>query len=374
MVKPLEDILVIALEQAVAAPYCTSRLADAGARVIKIERSTGDFARGYDDVVNGESAYFIWLNRGKESITLDIKKREDADLLQRMIAKADVFVQNLAPGAAERAGFASAELRKQFQTLITCEITGFASGGPSADMKAYDMLVQAETGLASITGSPEGPGRVGVSVCDIAAGMYAHAAILLALYERKQTGKGKSIETSLFDSMADWMTVPLLHQDYGGKAPERVGLSHPSVAPYAPFETKEGELIVISIQNDREWIQFANEILERPDLAEEGPYKDNIARVKNLASLEADINTVFKRYDRKTISEKLLAARIAFGRVNSVADFSAHEDLRRVQINTSHGVVQMPAPPVRFKGDETFTAAVPKLGEHSKILRSEFSK
>ncbi len=374
MVKPLENILVIALEQAVAAPYCTSRLADAGARVIKIERSTGDFARDYDDVVNGESAYFVWLNRGKESITLDIKKREDADLLQRMIAKADVFVQNLAPGAAKRAGFSSDNLRKKFQTLITCDIAGFASVGPSADLKAYDMLVQAETGLASITGSSEDPGRVGVSVCDIAAGMYAHAAILLALYERKQTGNGKSIETSLFDGMADWMTVPLLHQDYGGKAPERVGLRHPSVAPYAPFETEDGELIVISIQNDREWVQFANEILERPDLAEEGPYQDNISRVANIDALEADINAVFKRYDRKTISEKLQAARIAFGRLNSVADFSAHLDLRRVEINTPHGVVQMPAPPARVKGEKAFTAVVPKLGEHSEALRFEFNK
>jgi itaconate CoA-transferase len=372
MTKPLEGILVVAVEQAVAAPYCTSRLADAGARVIKIERDNGDFARGYDDVVNGESAYFVWLNRGKESIILDIKQTDDAALLQRMIAKADVFVQNLAPGAAVRGGFGSDLLREKYPSLITCDISGYASDGPSADMKAYDMLVQAETGLASITGSPDEPGRVGVSVCDIAAGMYAHSAILLALYERQQTGLGKAIETSLFDGMADWMTVPLLHQDYGGKAPGRVGLRHPSVAPYAPFETKDGELIVISIQNNREWVQFAKEILERPELAEDGPYKDNISRVANLAALETDIGAVFKLYSRVEMSEKLLAARVAFGRVNSVADFAAHEDLRRMDLDTPHGPAQIPAPPARIKGEAPLTAKVPGLGEHSKSLRAEF--
>ncbi len=372
--KPLEDILVVAVEQAVAAPYCTSRLADAGARVIKIERPSGDFARDYDDVVNGESAYFVWLNRGKESITLDIKASEDAALLQRMIAKADVFVQNLAPGAAVRAGFGSDELREKYPALITCDISGYASDGPSAEMKAYDMLVQAETGLASITGSPDQPGRVGVSVCDIAAGMYAQAAILLALYERQKTGLGKAIETSLFDGMADWMTVPLLHQDYGGNAPKRVGLRHPSVAPYAPFETKDGALIVISIQNNREWAQFAEEILERPELAEKGPYIDNMSRVANLEALEADIAAVFKRYSREELSEKLLTARVAFGRVNSVADFSAHADLRRMEISTPSGRAKIPAPPARIKGEEVGTATVPRLGEHSGFLRSEFAE
>ena len=373
MKKTLDGILVVALEQAVAAPYCTSRLADAGARVIKIERPGGDFARGYDDVVNGESSYFVWLNRGKESIVLDIKKKHDVELLYRMISKADIFVQNLIPGAAERAGFASKTLSKEFPALITCDISGFSNSGPSRDMKAYDMLVQAETGLASVTGSPENPGRVGVSVCDIAAGMYAHTAILLALYERKLTGVGKSIETSLFDGMADWMTVPLLHHDYGGKAPKRVGLRHPSVAPYAPFKTKNGELIVISIQNDREWANFARVILERPELADEGPYKDNISRVRNIDTLEKVISEVFITFDRKEMSEKLLAAKVAFGKVNSVADFSKHPDLRRIEVNSVNGVVRMPAPPARSAGEEQLTAMVPKLGQHSEKLRSEFS-
>lgn len=372
MTKPLEGILVVAIEQAVAGPYCTSRLADAGARVIKVERPGGDFAREYDDVVNGESAYFVWLNRGKESIVLDIKKDEDAVLLYSMIAKADVFVQNLAPGATKRSGFGSNDLRKKHPGLITCDISGYSSEGPSAEMKAYDMLVQAETGLSSITGSPDEPGRVGVSVCDIAAGMYAHSAILLALYERKNTGSGKAIETSLFDGMADWMTVPLLHHDYGGKAPERVGLRHPSVAPYAPFETKDGKLILISIQNNWEWAKFAKEILTRPELVDKGPYKDNISRVNNIDALENDISEVFKLFTREELSEKLLIARIAFGRVNSIADFSDHGDLRRMEIGTPNGNVSIPAPPARIKGERISTAIVPSLGEHTKMLRSEF--
>ena len=372
MSNALKDILVVAVEQAVAAPYCTSRLADAGARVIKVERLGGDFARGYDDVVNGESAYFVWLNRGKESIELDIKQSDDAEILQRMIAKADVFVQNLAPGAATRGGFGAKELREKYPQLITCNISGYSSDGPSCDMKAYDMLVQAETGMASITGSPDEPGRVGVSVCDIAAGMYAHAAILLALMEREQTGDGKAIETSLFDGMADWMTVPLLHQDYGGKAPERMGLRHPSVAPYASFETKNGELIVISIQNNREWAQFACEVLERPDLAEEGPYKDNMSRVANREALEAGISEVFRRYTREELSAKLLAARVAFGRVNSIEDLSNHEDLRRMEIDTPHGKAHIPVPPARISGEAVEAMSVPGLGEHNQALRNEF--
>ncbi|MDC0196395.1 CoA transferase [Gammaproteobacteria bacterium] len=368
MTKPLEGILVVALEQAVAGPYCTSRLADAGARVIKIERPAGDFARGYDDVVSGESAYFVWLNRGKESIILDIKKEADAALLHRMISKADVFVQNLVPGAAARSGFGSNYLRKQQPKLITCDISGYASEGPSAKMKAYDMLVQAEIGLSSITGSSKEPGRVGVSVCDIAAGMYAHSAILLALYELKNTGAGKAIKTSLFDGM----TVPLLHHDYGGKAPERVGLRHPSVAPYASFETKDGEFILISIQNNREWEKFSAEILAKPELSKEGPFKDNMSRVKNVVALEKVISNVFRLFTRSELSEKLLVSEIAFARVNSVADFSLHGDLRRMDINTPNGPVSIPSPPAQTEGEATSVAIVPAMGEHTKLLRSEF--
>jgi itaconate CoA-transferase len=370
--KPLHDILVVAVEQAVAAPYCTSRLADAGARVIKVERAGGDFARGYDDVVHGESAYFIWLNRGKESIELDIKDEADAALLQRMIARADVFVQNLSPGAAERAGIGSSDLREKHPRLITCDVSGYAEDGPSREMKAYDMLVQAETGLSSITGSPQEPGRVGVSVCDIAAGMYSFQAILLALYERRETGSGKASACSLFDGMADWMTVPLLHQDYGEGAPGRVGLSHPTVAPYEAFETADGEQLVISIQNEREWAQFAADILERPELAEDGPFSSNILRVKNRGAMRDVISEAFSRYSQEELCEKLLGSRIAFGRINSIGAFSRHGDLRRVEVKTPSGPARIPAPPARFAGEEDELGGVPACGEHTAIIRNEF--
>ncbi|MBT4117051.1 MAG: CoA transferase [Rhodospirillaceae bacterium] len=374
MPNMLDGLLVVALEQAVAAPYCSSRLADAGARVIKIERAGGDFARGYDDVVKGQSAYFVWLNRGKQSIELNIKDAGDAALLAAMIARADIFIQNLAPGAAARAGFGATDLRARHPSLITCDITGYAEDGPSRDMKAYDMLVQAETGLASITGSPEAPGRVGVSVCDIAAGMHAYEAILLALIQRGVSGEGASLSCSLFDGMADWMAVPLLHHDYGGNAPRRVGLRHPSIAPYASYPTKDGGKIVISIQNEREWARFAGEIMEQPEWADTGPYTDNKSRVANVAELDRLIAEQFGKEETVAMAAKLLAAGIAFGRVNSVAGLSSHGDLRRTVIETPAGPVQIPAPPARFgnEGDASL-GPVPAAGEHNDLIRSEFS-
>ena len=373
MPNMLDGLLVIALEQAVAAPFCSSRLADAGARVIKIERAGGDFARFYDDVVKGQSAYFVWLNRGKQSIELDIKDQGDAALMDRMIAGADIFIQNLAPGAAVRAGFGAAELRARHPRLITCDITGYGTDGPSRDMKAYDMLVQAETGLASITGSPEAPGRVGVSVCDIAAGMYAYEAILLALIQRGASGEGASLSCSLFDGMADWMAVPLLHHDYGDGAPGRVGLRHPSIAPYAAYPTRDGGQIVISIQNEREWARFASDILGRPDFAVTGPFKDNKSRVANVAELDRLISDQFANEETGALAAKLSASRIAFGRVNSVAGLSAHGDLRRATIDTPAGTIQIPAPPARF-GDEDngSLGPVPAAGEHNDLIRREF--
>ncbi len=244
----LDGLLVLSLEQAVAAPYCSSRLADAGARVIKVERPEGDFARGYDAAVHGLSSYFVWLNRGKESLVADIKDPGDAALLHRLLAHADVFIQNLAPKAAQRAGFGSDELRRRYPTLITVDISGYGTGHPYADMKAYDLLVQAESGLAGITGHPAGPGRVGVSVCDIACGMSAHAAVLEALIGRGRSGGGVKLEVSLFDGMADWMNVPLLFFEGTGAAPKRVGLAHPSICPYGAFDTSDGGLVLISIQ------------------------------------------------------------------------------------------------------------------------------
>ena len=370
--QPLDDLLVIALEQAVAAPYCSSRLADAGARVIKIERAEGDFAREYDHVAGGESAYFTWLNRGKESICLDIKSPGDADLLQRMLRDADVFIQNLAPGAAARAGFDSAALRAGNPRLITVDISGYGESGPYREMKAYDLLVQCETGLASITGAPEQPGRVGVSVCDIACGMYAHAGVLEALVERQRTGRGKGLAVSLFDAMADWMTVPLLHQDYTGQAPQRVGLNHPSIAPYGAYACESGDQVVISIQNNREWRNFCEQVLGRPELVYDPDYRDNVDRCTNRPALDRHINTVFSRMPRSALVERLFDARIAFGSVNSVADLSRHQQLRRSEVATPSGEVALVAPPVISSSGNPALRPVPALDEQGDAIRREF--
>lgn len=372
MGQPLQGLLVIALEQAVAAPYCSSRLADAGARVIKVERAEGDFARAYDHVADGESAYFVWLNRGKESICLDIKDPRDRDLLQRMLLEADVFIQNLAPGSAARAGFDSVRLRERNPRLITVDISGYGESGAYREMKAYDLLVQCETGLASITGAPGEAGRVGVSVCDIACGMYAHAGVLEALLERARTGCGKGLAVSLFDAMADWMTVPLLHQDYAGEAPQRLGLNHPSIAPYGAYTCKGGEQVVISIQNGREWENFCEQVLWLPDLAEAPDYRTNVDRCSNRAALDREIAAVFSTLSRPELVQRLLSARVAFGAVNSVADLARHPQLRRAPVLTPSGTISTVAPPVIAAGDDTPLRPVPALGEHSDLLRREF--
>ncbi|WP_415355347.1 CaiB/BaiF CoA transferase family protein [Halioglobus sp. Uisw_031] len=368
----LEGVLVVALEQAVAAPFCTSRLADAGARVIKVERPEGDFARSYDDVADGESAYFVWVNRGKESICLNIKDSRDADLLRRILCEADIFIQNFAPGAAARAGFDANELRQANPRLITVDITGYGASGPYRDMKAYDLLVQCESGLASITGAPDQPGRVGVSVCDIACGMYAHAGILEALIERQRTGLGKGLSVSLFDALADWMTVPLLHQQYTGTAPARMGLNHPSIAPYGAYTCKGGAQLVIAIQNDREWIRFCADVLELQTLAEDAPYLTNIARCMNRAALDDKINSVFSNLTPQELERRLLQAKIAFGAVNSVADLVQHPQLRRTSVVTPSGMVELVAPPVKTSGEQYRLRPVPGLGEHTDSIRREY--
>jgi crotonobetainyl-CoA:carnitine CoA-transferase CaiB-like acyl-CoA transferase len=373
MSRPLEGLLVVSLEQAVAAPYCASRLADAGARVIKIEREEGDFARGYDRAAKGQSSYFVWLNRGKESIVLDIKNPADAALLRRMVARADVFIQNLMPGAAARAGFGSDALREQYPRLVTVDISGYGDTGPYAEMKSYDLLVQAETGLCMVTGRPEGPGRVGVSVCDIAAGMYAYQAILEALIKRGRTGQGSGIKVSLFDGMAEWMTVPLMHQDYGDGAPERVGLNHPSVAPYGAYEANDGQPVLISIQNEREWVRFCAEVLDEPSIATDTRFDSNVGRVANRAALDDHIARKFGMLTADALAQRLKAAQIAFGRVNTVAQFSRHPQLRRATVPTPKGDVALPAPPAQFVGEPRTLGPVPAIGEHGEAIRREFS-
>ncbi|MDJ0951982.1 MAG: CaiB/BaiF CoA-transferase family protein [Alphaproteobacteria bacterium] len=374
MTGPLDGLLVVSIDQAVAAPYAASRLADAGARVIKVERPGGDFARRYDTVANGQSAYFVWLNRGKESIELDIKDAGDAALLERMIARADVFVQNLAPGAAARAGFGSDELRRRHPRLITCDISGYGEDGPYRDMKAYDLLVQAETGLSSITGSPESPGRVGVSVCDIAAGMYGLIGILEALHERARTGRGKGVQVSLFDSLADWMAVPFLYQEWRGAPPPRVGLNHPSIAPYGRYAAGDGGEVVVSIQNEREWRSFCATVLQQAELADDPRFADNEARVRNRPELDREIAAVFGALSRPQVIERLRAGRIAYGNLNAVADLAAHPQFRRGQSPTEAGDIELPASPIQFDGTRQAFRPVPALNQHGDALRREFAE
>jgi itaconate CoA-transferase len=370
--RPLEGLLVVALEQAVAAPYCSSRLADAGARVIKIERPEGDFARGYDKAVNGLASYFVWLNRGKESLVADIKEPGDAALLHRVLDRADVFIQNLAPGAAARAGFGSVALRARYPRLITVDISGYGTGHSYADMKAYDLLVQAESGLAAITGHPAGPGRVGVSVCDIACGMAAHSAILEALIGRMRTGQGAALEVSLFDGMADWMNVPLLYFEGTGQAPKRVGLAHPSICPYGAFETAEGSLVLISIQNEREWKAFCAAVLGDAELPSRPGFESNSARVANRSEVDAVVAAAFRAMSRDEAAQRLNGSRTAFGFVNEVADLVHHPALRRVDVATSAGPASIVAPPALIDGEARRLGAVPDAGEHSGAIRAEF--
>jgi itaconate CoA-transferase len=373
MPGPLAGVLAVALEQAVAAPYASSRLADAGARVIKIERPEGDFARGYDRAANGLSSYFVWLNRGKQSLVADIKNPEDAALLHRILARADVFIQNLAPGAAARAGFGSQVLRERYSRLITVDISGYGDSGEYASMKAYDLLVQAESGLAMVTGHPAGPGRVGVSACDIACGMAAHAGILEALIERGLTGRGKGLKVSLFDGMADWMNVPLLFFEGTGETPQRLGLAHPSICPYGAFALADGSQVLIAIQNEREWAEFCAKFLEEPDLARRVGFETNVVRVANRVVVDRHIGEVCAKLDRAAAASKLRAANTAFGFVNDVAALARHPALRRATVATPNGPVSIAAPPVLDTEDTRSLGPVPAIGEQSAAIRAEFA-
>jgi itaconate CoA-transferase len=369
MASPLSGLLVVSLEQAVAAPMCTCRLADAGARVIKIERPEGDFARGYDDLVHGECSYFVWLNRGKESVVLDLTRPEDKALLAAMLARADVFVQNLKPGAIEKLGFPIAELRKKHPRLICCSITGYGESGPLAKRKAYDMLIQAESGLASITGTTE-PARVGVSVVDVGSGMYAQQAILEALIARQRTGEGATLAISMFDAMADWMTVPLLQYE-AGEPPKRMGLAHTSISPYGAFKSRDGVDILISIQSDREWRVLAEKVLGDKALAADPDFATNVERVKRRAATDGKVAAVFRTLDAAALEQKLDSADIAFARVNTPAELSRHPHLRRITIGTPSGPVSYPAPSEQRSAARPY-GPVPAIGEHTAKIRAEF--
>jgi crotonobetainyl-CoA:carnitine CoA-transferase CaiB-like acyl-CoA transferase len=370
---PLDGVLVVSLEQAVAAPFCSSRLADAGARVIKVERASGDFARAYDTAVEGLSAYFVWLNRGKESVVVDIKNADDNAMLHRMLSRADVFIQNLAPGAAGRAGLDSAELRAKYPRLITCDISGYGEDGPYRDMKAYDFLIQCETGLAAITGGPEEPSRVGVSLCDIAAGMYAVQGITQALLQREKTGQGTGLQISLFDALSDWMSVPLLLQEHTGKPPARVGLNHPGIAPYGAYNTKDNRPVVISIQNQREWDNLCAGVLNEADIATRPEFATNVDRVANRPQLDEVVNAVFSQHTREELSAKLKTAKIAYGALNTIEDFATHPQLRRQTVGSEAGDISLVASPIRVSEDAAPVKPIPAIGQHNDALRKEFA-
>ena len=370
--KALDGVLVVALEQAVAAPLATCRLADAGARVIKIERAEGDFARGYDKAATGISSYFAWLNRGKQSIALDVKDADDKALLLRMLERADVFIQNFSVGAVDRLGLGYDDLRAINPRLIMCSISGYGAEGPNARMKAYDLLIQAESGLISISGPPGDLGRVGVSVADIGTGINAALAINEALHLRYRTGVGQHLQLSLFDVLAEWMTVPLLHHDTLGAAPERIGLAHPSVAPYGGFAAADGEIVLISIQSDREWRQFARDILGDETLGTDPRFATNNDRVANRAACDGLIADRFAERPSAEWAERLKQARIAFGLINDVAGLSRHPHLRRMTVTHGSGEVALPAPPARH-GDELPGGAVPDLDQHGAAIRAEFA-
>jgi itaconate CoA-transferase len=370
--QDLDGLLVIAIEQAVAAPLCTSRLADAGARVIKVERHEGDFARGYDRHVKGQSTYFVWLNRGKESICLDLKQEADRAVVLGMIAKADVLVQNLAPGALARLGLSAEMLRRTYPSLIVCEISGYGDSGPYRDMKAYDLLVQAESGLCSVTGNADSPARVGVSVCDIAAGMNAHAAILQALIARGKTGQGRHIKVSLFGGMADWMNVPYLQRRYGGSLPPRPGLNHPSIAPYGVFSGTDGS-ILLSIQNDREWLNFCRDVMGHAAMANDPRFSTGTARVANRAVLDETISAFFAQQTTADLTALLKRADIAYGMLNSIDGLINHPQLRTVNYHTPEGEVSVIAPAIQTDAPETPFGRVPQIGEHTKRLKAEFA-
>lgn len=366
---PLEGTLVVAIEQAVAAPTCTLRLADAGARVIKIERAEGETARHYDRAVHGTSAYFAWLNRGKESVVLDIKDADDRALVEAMVGKADVFVQNLAPGAANRLGLGAAQLVERYPRLIALDIVGYRQDSECRDMRAYDMLVQAESGICAVTGTPAEAVKVGVSMADVATGMNAHAAVLEAIVARTLTGRGQAIEIAMFDAMADMMSVPLMHLEYGGRETPRTGLSHAAIYPYGSFSCIDGQIVIV-VQNPGEWRRLCTGLLERPDLVVDPRFSDNPSRVANREKLAEIIGAVLRTLTRSQAIARLEANALAWSNVSTVADLSRHPALRRISLEVPGGVFQCVGSPLRR---EVKGYRVPGLGEHTEAVRRQFS-
>ncbi len=370
---PLKGVTVLALEQAVAAPFATRQLADLGARVIKVERpGRGDFARQYDATVHGLSSHFVWLNRSKESLALDLKQPAAKQILRRILETADVFIHNLAPGAVDRLGFDSDSLRATHPRLITCMITGYGSSGPYREKKAYDLLVQCETGLVSVTGTPDTPSKVGISVADIAAGMYAYSGVLTALYQRERTGLGSAFEVSLFEALGEWMSYPAYFAAYGGEAPPRSGASHATIAPYGPFPAGDGQTVFLGLQNEREWERFCDLVLQRPELTEDPHFRSNADRAANVEQLRAIISDVFGHLTGEQVVARLEEAQIANARLNSPGEFWDHPQLqardRWRAVGSPAGPIRAMVPPVTMAGVEPRMDPIPDVGEQTETI------
>lgn len=373
---PLSGITVVSLEQAVAAPFCSRQLADLGARVIKIERpGVGDFARGYDQTVKGQSAYFVWLNRSKESLTLDVKHPQAQEILSRLMAQADVFIQNLAPGAAKRLGLGADELLKKHERLIVCDISGYGDAGPYAHKKAYDLLVQSEAGVVAMTGTPESPAKVGISITDIGTGLHAYAAILGALYQRERTGKGTRIEVTMFEAMTEWMMHPLYYTHFSGKAPVRSGPDHATIVPYGRFRTGDGKDVMFGIQNEREWANFCARVLGRPELATDSRYDNNTKRTAARAEMVALIEGVFAAMTVEQVVEKLDAADIANARMNAPEEVWNHPQLQARQrwreVQSPAGAIPALLPPATLPDFEARMDPIPAVGEHTQRVLAD---
>ena len=373
---PLSGLLVVAVEQAVAAPFASRQLADLGARVIKIERpGTGDFARGYDRTVKGLASHFVWINRTKESLTLDLKRPEATDVLRRLITRADVWLHNLAPGAMGRLGFGSSALHAEHPRLVVCEISGYGTDGPYRDKKAYDLLVQSEAGLVSITGTPEVPSKVGVSIADIAAGMYAFSGILAALLRRERTGAGAVLDISMFDALAEWMGYPAYYTGYGGTPLPRSGAAHAAIAPYGPYTAGDGKVVYLGLQNEREWARFCAEVLEQPSLAADSRFSSNADRVAHREALDALITAAFARHSAEDVLARLDAAQIANARMNTVQEFLDHPQLaardRWRTVESSAGPIRALVPPFGLDDVEPKMGPIPAVGEHTDAILGE---
>ncbi|TWT06755.1 CoA transferase [Planococcus sp. CPCC 101016] len=373
---PLEGITVVSLEQAVAAPFATRQLADLGARVIKVERpGVGDFARNYDKTVKGMASHFVWINRSKESLALDLKQEEAKEVLHKLLEKADVFLHNLAPGAVDRLGFSAAELKEKYPELIICSISGYGTVGPYTNKKAYDLLIQCEAGLVSVTGTEDTPSKAGISIADIAAGMYAYTGVLTAIISRYKTGKGAIIEVSMLEALAEWMGYPLYYSAYGENEPQRTGASHATIYPYGPFKAGDGKMVFMGIQNEREWVEFCETVLNDPGLASDALFNSNSHRVANKTALKTIIEDVFQTMDSSQVIERLEQSRIANARLNTMNELVEHPQLaarnRWREVDSPVGKLKALIPPVTSDEVDTVMNPIPEVGEHTQTILSE---